>query len=235
MKEKRFMNLKKIILLCTALILCCAGNLALAHGVDGDTQSFLSSNEGLAFGPFLYIGAKHMLTGYDHLLFLVGVIFFLYKPKEILLYVSFFTIGHSTTLLLGVLGNISINPYLIDAIIALSIVYKGFDNLGGFNRFLGFQPNTKSAVLIFGLFHGFGLASKLQEFKFDNNGLLANLIGFNIGVEIGQFIALALVLCLITVWRRHVSFLKFSTLTNTMLIALGFTLLGYQLVGYFTS
>jgi hypothetical protein len=229
------MNLKKTLPFALAMLIGCIGNIALAHGVDDKTQAFLSDNQGVAFGPFLYIGAKHMITGYDHLLFLVGVIFFLYRTKEILLYVSFFTLGHSTTLLLGVLGNIAINAYLIDAIIALSIVYKGFDNLGGFKQFLGFQPNTKLAILIFGLFHGFGLASKLQEFKFDKEGLLANLIGFNIGVEIGQFIALALVLGIITVWRTKPSFMRFSTLTNTLLMAAGFALLGYQLTGYFTS
>src|SRR5215204_6408715 len=128
------MNSKKIVLL-VILLFVCIGNV-FAHGVDGSTQTFLSSNDGVAFGPFLYIGAKHMLTGYDHLLFLVGVIFFLYRPKEVLLYVSFFTIGHSATLLLGVLADMAVNAYLIDAIIALSIVYKGFDNLGGFKRFL---------------------------------------------------------------------------------------------------
>lgn len=229
------MNLKKVISFTVILILYCMGNSVFAHGVDDETQSFLSANKGAAFGPFLYIGAKHMLTGYDHLLFLIGVIFFLYRPKEVLLYVSFFTIGHSTTLLLAVLGNIAINPYLIDAIIALSIVYKGFDNLGGFKRFFGKQPNTKAAVLIFGLFHGFGLASKLQDFKFDKDGLLTNLIGFNVGVEIGQFIALAFVLMMLSVWRRSASFLKFSTTTNTLLIAAGFLLLGYQLAGYFTT
>lgn len=133
------------------------------------------------------------------------------------------------------MSNIAINAYLIDAIIALSIVYKGFDNLGGFKRFFGKQPNTKAAVLIFGLFHGFGLASKLQEFKFGKEGLFTNLIGFNIGVEIGQFIALAFVLILITLWRRHGSFIKFSTFTNTLLMAAGFLLLGFQLTGYFTS
>ncbi|HQS51287.1 MAG: hypothetical protein B7X75_03190 [Sphingobacteriales bacterium 39-40-5] len=229
------MNLKKTGSLAALILLCGIGNQVLAHGVDGDTQTFLSGNEGVAFGPFLYIGAKHMITGYDHLLFLVGVIFFLYRPKEVLLYVSFFTIGHSLTLLLGVMADISINSYLIDAIIALSIVYKGFHNLGGFKRFFGTQPNTKAAVLIFGLFHGFGLASKLQEFKFDKEGLFTNLIGFNIGVEIGQFIALAFVLIIISLWRRYPSFIKFSTLTNTMLMAAGFLLLGYQLTGYFTS
>lgn len=217
------------------LVLCAGGSSIFAHGVDGNTQTFLTGNEGIAFGPFLYIGAKHMLTGYDHLLFLVGVIFFLFKPKEILIYVSFFTIGHSITLLFGVMANIAINAYLIDAIIALSIVYKGFDNLGGFQRFFGRQPNTKAAVLIFGLFHGFGLASKLQDFEFGKEGLLINLLGFNIGIEIGQFIALALVLSLISIWRRYPSFMKFSTLANTLLMAAGFLLLGFQLTGYFTA
>ncbi|TWI79006.1 HupE/UreJ protein [Lacibacter cauensis] len=229
------MYLKKTALLFLTFLLCCIWCTVQAHGVDGDTQTFLAGNAGVAFGPFLYIGAKHMLTGYDHLLFLVGVIFFLCKTKEILLYVSFFTIGHSITLLLGVLADINVNAFLIDAIIALSIVYKGFDNLGGFKRFLGFQPNTKAAVLIFGLFHGFGLATKLQEFKFDKEGLVSNLIAFNIGVEAGQFIALAMVLSLIAIWRTKPSFLKFSTLTNTLLMAAGFLLLGYQLAGYFIS
>lgn len=229
------MNLKKISLSLLIVLFYSLGNYVLAHGVDGDTQTFLSGNVGPAFGPFLYIGAKHMLTGYDHLLFLVGVIFFLYKPKDVLLYVSFFTLGHSITLLLGVMGHIAINAYLIDAVIALSIVYKGFDNLGGFNRFFGRQPNTKAAVLIFGLFHGFGLASKLQEFTVNQKGLFTNLLGFNLGVEIGQFIALAMVLALITVWRNQPSFMRFSSFTNTVLMTAGFVLLGYQLTGYFTS
>lgn len=217
------------------LLLCLVSVTAYAHGVDDETQSFLMGNKGVAFGPFLYIGAKHMITGYDHLLFLVGVIFFLYRTREILLYVSFFTLGHSATLLFGVMADINVNAYLIDAIIALSIVYKGFDNLGGFVRFFGKQPNTKAAVLIFGLFHGFGLATKLQEFKFDKEGLFTNLLGFNLGVEIGQFLALGLVLLIIGVWRRYNSFIKFSNLTNMLLMAAGFLLLGFQLTGYFTT
>ncbi|GGX08803.1 HupE/UreJ family protein [Aquimarina muelleri] len=226
---------KKTVTLPVFIILCFVSVVMYAHGVDDETQSFLLGNKGIAFGPFFYIGAKHMITGYDHLLFLVGVIFFLYKPKEILLYVSFFTIGHSVTLLLGVMADISINAYLIDAIIALSIVYKGFDNLGGFKQFLGKQPNTKLAVLIFGLFHGFGLATKLQEFKFDKDGLFVNLLGFNLGVEIGQFLALGLVLLVINVWRRYDSYIKFSNLTNILLMAAGFLLLGFQLTGYFIA
>ena len=138
----------------------------------------------------MYLGAKHMVTGYDHLLFLVGVIFFLYRLKDVLLYVSLFTIGHSVTLLVGVLGGIHANPYLIDAIIGFSVAYKAFENMDGFRRFFGFQPDTRIAVLVFGLFHGFGLATKLQEFELSPNGLVANIVSFNVGVEIGQGLAL---------------------------------------------
>ena len=229
------MKYKLITLLVCIVFSCALDHSAYAHGVDDATKTFLLANEGVAFMPFLYIGAKHMLTGYDHLLFLVGVIFFLYRPKEVLIYVSFFTLGHSLTLMFGVLLNIGVNAYLIDAIIALSIVYKGFDNLGGFKRIFNFQPDTKAAVLIFGLFHGFGLATKLQDFKLGQKGLFQNLIGFNLGVEIGQFIALAIVLILFSVWRHSKSFTQFSTLTNTLLMAAGFVLLGFQLTGYFIS
>ena len=229
------MNIKQIVTPLTFLLLCLVSITTYAHGVDDETKSFLMGNKGVAFGPFLYIGAKHMITGYDHLLFLVGVIFFLYKPKEILLYVTFFTIGHSTTLLLGVMTDVKINVFLIDAVIALSIVYKGFDNLGGFKKFFGKQPNTKAAVLIFGLFHGFGLATKLQEFKFDKEGLFTNLLGFNLGVEVGQFLALGLVLLILSFWRRYSSYNKFANLTNMLLMAAGFLLIGFQLTGYFTT
>jgi len=134
-----------------------------------------------------------------------------------------------------VLWNIGVNAYLIDAIIALSIVYKGFDNLGGFKRIFNYQPNTKAAVLIFGLFHGFGLATKLQDFNLGKEGLFTNLLGFNIGVEIGQFIALAFVLILFSFWRHSKTFMQFSTVTNTLLMAAGFVLIGFQLTGYFTN
>lgn len=228
-------NINKIKISILTLLCLLISVVAFAHGVDEETQSFLMGNKGVAFGPFLYIGAEHMITGYDHLLFLVGVIFFLYRTKEVITYVSYFTIGHSVTLLLGVMADIQLNAYIIDAIIALSIIYKGFDNLGGFKQFFGKQPNTKLAVLIFGLFHGFGLATKLQEFKFDREGLFTNLLGFNLGVEIGQFLALGLVLIIIGTWRRYDSYLKFSKITNTLLMAAGFLLLGFQLTGYFTS
>jgi len=210
----------------------------LAHGVDDSTKEFLSNNKGPAIVPFLYFGAKHMVTGYDHLLFLVGVIFFLYRTKDILIYVSFFTLGHSLTLLYGVLNDVQLNAYIIDAIIGFSIVYKGFDNLGGFQRLFKIQSSTfknQTAVLIFGLFHGFGLATKLQELKLGEDGLITNLIAFNIGVEIGQFIALALILLLISFWRRSKSYLKFSAITNTLLMSGGFIFIGFQVTGYFVA
>jgi hypothetical protein len=206
-----------------------------AHNVSQRDASFVESTKGAAIGPFLYLGAKHMVTGYDHLMFLVGVIFFLYKLKDIVLYVSLFTLGHSVTLLAGVLGGIHANAYIIDAIIALSVVYKAFDNMDGFKRFLGFQPNTRAAVLMFGLFHGFGLATKLQELALSQDGLVANIISFNLGVEIGQGLALTGILIALSYWRTHASYLRDAFATNTALMAGGFTLLGYQLAGYFTQ
>ncbi|WP_432697394.1 HupE/UreJ family protein [Marinobacterium sp. YM272] len=209
--------------------------LSQAHGVDEASKTFLSSQSGQAILPFIYIGAKHMVTGYDHLLFLTGVIFFLYRRREILLYVSLFTLGHSLTLLYGTLNEIRINPWLIDAIIGLSVVYKGFDNLGGFKRIFGYQPDTRIAVLIFGLFHGFGLATKLQQLINDGDGMIANLLAFNVGVELGQLAALLLILMLISQWRRLPGFSRFAFTTNTALISLGLMLTGYQLTGYYLS
>jgi len=217
----------------SVLLLCVfSSSVAFAHGVDANTERFLLANEGVAIGPFLYIGAKHMVTGYDHLLFLLGVIFFLFRKREVLLYVSLFTVGHSITLFLGVLNNISVDPYLIDAIIGLSIVYKGFDNLGGFKRLFGFQPNTQIAVVVFGLFHGFGLATKIQDFALPKTDLWKNLLAFNVGVELGQFLALVFILIGLSFWRRHRSFYSFSNITNTFLMTAGLILFGYQMVGY---
>jgi hypothetical protein len=225
-------NLLRFVTLLLALAFTVVSLDVFAHGVDDNTRLFLEQNTGTQFAPFLYIGAKHMVTGYDHLLFLVGVIFFLYKSRDVLLYVSMFTLGHSITLLWGVLGDIQVNAYLIDAIIGFSVVYKGFDNLGGFWRVFGKQPDTRLAVLIFGLFHGFGLATKLQEFQLTEDGLVANLIAFNIGVELGQFMALAFIVLVINFWRKLPSFQNFSTITNTLLMSAGMMLIGLQLTGY---
>jgi hypothetical protein len=206
-----------------------------AHGVSGKDAVFLQSIKGAAVGPFLYLGAKHMVTGYDHLMFLVGVIFFLYRLRDVVAYVSLFTLGHSVTLLAGVLGGIRANPYLIDAIIGFSVVYKAFDNLDGFKWFFGVQPNTRVAVLVFGLFHGFGLATKLQEFSLSSSGLVTNIVSFNVGVEMGQGIALTAVLLALTYWRSRRGFLQHAFATNAALMAGGFLLVGYQLSGYVLS
>ena len=203
-----------------------------AHGVSRKDATFVESIDGAAIAPFMYLGAKHMVTGYDHLLFLVGVIFFLYRLKDVVQYVSLFTLGHSVTLLAGVLGGIHANAYIVDAIIGLSVVYKGFENVGGFKSFLGWQPNTKAAVTIFGLFHGFGLATKLQELTLTTEGLVANIISFNVGVEIGQGLALTGILIALTWWRTRAGFMKHAFLTNALLMFGGFLLIGYQLSGY---
>lgn len=204
-----------------------------AHDVSKRDARFVQGITGAAVVPFLYLGAKHMVTGYDHLLFLVGVIFFLYRLKDIILYVSLFTIGHSTTLLFGVFSEVQVNPYLIDAVIGFSVVYKGFDNIDGFKRLFGFQPDTRLAVLIFGLFHGLGLATKLQEFKLAETGLVTNIVSFNVGVELGQVLALSGVLIALSYWRARSGYLRHAFVTNTILMAGGFTLVGYQLAGYF--
>ena len=206
-----------------------------AHGVSGKDAVYLQGLNGPAIGPLLYLGAKHMVTGYDHLLFLVGVIFFLYRLKDVVTYVSLFTVGHSVTLLVGVLGGVRANPYLIDAIIGFSVVYKAFENMDGFKRFFGVQPNTRLAVLVFGLFHGFGLATKLQEFELSPNGLVTNIVSFNIGVEIGQGLALTGILIALTWWRTRRGFLEHAFATNALVMACGFLLVGFQLSGYFLS
>lgn len=206
---------------------------ASAHNVSKRDAAFVQSNHGTAIAAFMYLGAKHMVTGYDHLAFLVGVIFFLYRLKDIVQYVSLFTVGHSVTLLAGVLGGFHADPHLIDAIIGFSVVYKAFDNVDGFRRFFGFQPNTRIAVLIFGLFHGFGLATKLQELDLAKNGLVTNIVSFNVGVEIGQVLALTAVLIALSVWRTHSGFLKHAFATNVGLMTVGFLLTGYQIGGYY--
>jgi hypothetical protein len=206
------------------------GAVLSAHGVGERDARFLQSIDGPAIIPLLYLGAKHMVTGYDHLLFLAGVVFFLYRPRHILVYVSLFTVGHSITLLAGALGGLRANPYLIDAIIGLSVVYKGFENLGGFDR-LGLHPNTKVAVLVFGLFHGLGLATKLQDLSLSQHGLTTNIISFNVGVEIGQALALAAVLIALLWWRRHAAFVRHALAANTLLMTGGFCLMGYQIAG----
>jgi hypothetical protein len=218
-----------------ALLAILLASDALAHGVAEKDGEFLKNVAGFEFVPFLYLGAKHMVTGYDHLLFLVGVIFFLYRIRDVGLYVTLFAIGHSTTLLLGVLADIRVDAHIVDAIIGLSIVYKAFENNGGFRTVFGIEPDTRKAVLIFGFFHGFGLATKLQEYALSSAGLVPNILAFNLGVEIGQFAALMFILLLMQLWRTSPSFMRNAFYTNTLLMAAGFMLMGYQLTGYWIS
>ena len=209
--------------------------LAWAHPISGSNASFVQGVEGRAVVPFVYLGAKHMVTGLDHVLFLVGVVFFLYRLRDVVLYVSLFTIGHSLTLLAGVLGGWSVNPYLIDTIIGLSVVYKAFENLGGFQRVFGFQADTRAAVFVFGLFHGLGLATRLQDFALAGDGLVANILSFNVGVEVGQGLALTAVLLALITWRNSQSFRRYAFAANTLLMTAGFLLAGQQALGYILS
>jgi len=208
---------------------------AHAHGVAEGDKGYIQEISGTHLLPFTYLGAKHMVTGYDHLLFLAGVIFFLYKLKDIALYVSLFAIGHSVTMLYGVYAGVNVNAYLIDAIIGLSVVYKALDNLGAYQRWFGVQPNTKVATLVFGLFHGFGLAAKIQEFEIARDGLLPNLLAFNVGVEIGQLLALGAILIVMGFWRRSTGFFRHAYTANVAMMCAGFMLIGYQLTGLFVS
>ena len=225
-----------LLALATTLLLISLSSLdAMAHAVAQGDKGYIQEISGVHLIPFIYLGAKHMVTGYDHLLFLAGVIFFLYRGKEIGLYVSLFAVGHSTTMIFGVLYGVGVSAYLIDAIIGFSVVYKALDNLGAFQRWFGFQPNTKLATLIFGLFHGFGLAAKIQEYQVSPDGLLPNLLAFNVGVEIGQLLALFGILILMSYWRRTDGFWRHAYTANVAMMSAGFVLIGMQLTGYFVA
>jgi HupE / UreJ protein len=217
-----------------ALLACTVADLAWAHGVTGGDAAYLQSVAGVQFLPLMYLGAKHMVTGYDHLLFLAGVIFFLYRLKDVALYATLFAIGHSCTLLLGVLGGIHANAYVVDAIIGLSVVYKALENIGGFRR-MGININPRAAVLVFGLAHGFGLATKLQALSLSKEGLVGNIVAFNVGVELGQVVALTFILLAFQLWRRSGSFARGAYAANVAIMSAGFVLVGYQLTGLFTA
>jgi hypothetical protein len=208
---------------------------AFAHNVTEGDAGYIQEIWGVHIIPFMYLGAKHMVTGYDHILFLLGVVFFLYKMKDVGIYVSLFAIGHSTTMLLGVWFGWGVNAYIIDAIIALSVVYKALDNLGAYQRWFGFQPNTKAATLIFGFFHGTGLATKILDYEIASEGLLANLLAFNLGVEIGQLLALAVILIVMGYWRKSPNFFRQAYTVNVVMMSMGFILMGYQITGYFVA
>ncbi|WP_422376603.1 HupE/UreJ family protein [Roseibium sp.] len=218
-------------------LLALSGGLqsALAHNVTAGDAGYIQEIWGVHIIPFMYLGAKHMVTGYDHILFLLGVVFFLYRMKHVAIYVSIFAVGHSVTMLAGVYFGWNVNPYIIDALIGLSVVYKALDNLGAYQRWFGVQPDTKAATLIFGLIHGIGLATKIQDYEIARDGLIPNLLAFNIGVEIGQLLALAVILIVMGYWRKTHSFWKHAYTANVVMMSMGFVLMGYQITGYFVT
>ena len=208
---------------------------AFAHNVTEGDAGYIQEIWGVKIVPFMYLGAKHMITGYDHILFLLGVVFFLYRMKDVAVYVSLFAMGHSSTMLLGVWYGWGINAYVVDAIIGLSVVYKALDNLGAYQRWFGYQPNTKLATLIFGFIHGTGLATKILDYQIAEDGLLANLLAFNVGVEIGQILALAVILIVMGYWRKSRNFYRDAYTANVIMMAIGFILMGYQITGFIVA
>jgi hypothetical protein len=213
-----------------AIVLC--STPAWAHGIsEADKQAMLNGG----YLNYVWLGATHMLTGYDHLLFLFGVMFFLRTPREIIKFVTAFTVAHSITLIIATFAGISANYFLIDAVIALSVCYKGFDNNGRFQSYMGVAaPNLLAMVFVFGLIHGFGLSTRLQQLPLGEKGIemLGRIVSFNIGVELGQIAALLGMLVVLTAWRTRPSFERFSRVANDGLLLVGFLLLLMQLHGY---
>jgi len=209
--------------------------VALAHGVSTGDKGYIMETIGTRIVPFMYLGAKHMVTGYDHLLFLVGVIFYLYRLRDVGVYVTLFAVGHSITLLAGVLTGVHIDAHLIDAVIGASVAYKALDNLGLLARWFGRAPDARAATMLFGLCHGLGLATKMLDFELASDGLVANLVAFNVGVELGQLLALSAILVAMAWWRRSASFARWSTGANVALLVSGMLLVAYQLQGWFTG
>jgi hypothetical protein len=228
-------GLVAILLALVVLALDAATSAAVAHAVSSGDAAFMETAAGPAPFAYFYLGAKHMVTGYDHLLFLTGVIFFLYRLEHILLYVTMFSLGHSITLLAGVLGNLFLSPYLVDAIIGLSIVYKAMDNIGAFRTLFSVQPDARILVFAFGLAHGFGLATKLQNVRLSAEGLVINMLSFNVGVEAGQILALMLILLAMNWWRSSAVFSQQAVAANLALMAAGFYLFEVQLAGYLSG
>jgi hypothetical protein len=207
-----------------------AAGAALAHGVPPEDIEALQRGGNLAY---VWLGAKHMVTGYDHLLFIFGVIFFLTRFTDVVKFITAFTIGHSITLTFGTLAGITVNYFVIDAIIALTVCYKGLENIDGFRKYFDVgTPSLLVAVFAFGLIHGLGLATRLQQMPLPEEGLIARILSFNLGVELGQIAALSAMIVVLKAWRSRPSFTSFSVITNKGLVAAGLLLFLMQLHGY---
>ena len=207
--------------------------LVFAHPVSSGDRALLESG---ALWAYIWVGAKHMLTGYDHLLFLVGVIFFLKEFRQIVRFITAFTLGHCITLISATYLEFAVNEYFIDAIIGLSVFYKGFENLGLFEKVLKVKPpHLLNMVFVFGLIHGLGLSARLQAFEVDKDGYLLKILSFNLGVELGQILALIPIIYIINLWRKRSSFEPFFKATNTYLIIAGIALAAYQISQYLSQ
>ena len=198
------------------VIMAFAASQAFAHGMsEAEKQTIIEGGN----IRYLWIGATHMLSGYDHLAFVFGIIFFLTKFKDIVKYITVFTVGHSITLIFATFNAIQVNYFLIDAVIALSVCYIAFQNLDGFRKFVGIKaPNMLAMIFSLGLIHGLGLSTRLQELPLQAESLLMNIISFNVGIELGQIGALALMLLLIAAFRKSLHFPAFSKISNYGLI-----------------
>lgn len=216
-------------------LLSILSTILFAHGISPEDIQMMKEGGNLRY---IWLGATHMLSGYDHLLFLFGVVFFLTSTKDIIKFVTVFTLGHSITLIFATFMKITANYYLVDAVIALSVIYKGFDNKKGFKNYLGVKsPNLLIMVLVFGLIHGFGLSTRLQQLPLseEKSDLLLNIISFNVGVELGQIVALIGMLFILTLWRKRASFTRLSKVANDALMMAGFLLFLMQMHGYLHS
>lgn len=204
---------------------------AVAHEVAGADAHFVLGVRGPEIGSFLYLGAKHMVTGLDHVLYLLAVIFYLRRASDVVIFVSIFTLGHSLTLLASVLMGWQVNPYIVDAVIGLSVVYKALENLDGFNR-LPVAIDPRLAVFGFGLIHGLGLGTKLQSVLVPADGFMINLIAFNVGVECGQLLALALIVLMILSFSELGRVNQITRYTNRVLVVIGICLTTYHITGW---
>ena len=203
---------------------------AFGHGMSEAEKQTIIDGGNLRY---MWIGATHMLSGYDHLLFVFGIIFFLTRFKDIVKYITAFTIGHSITLIYATFNSIQVNYFLIDAVIALSVCYIAFSNLDGFKKYLNIKaPNLLAMIVGLGLIHGLGLSTRLQQLPLNEDQLLMNIISFNVGIELGQVSALAIMLLLVAAWRKSHSFKAFSLIANYSLIVAGSMLFLMQMHGY---
>jgi hydrogenase/urease accessory protein HupE len=221
--------MKKLLVLTTIFTTFLLSSFAYAHGMSEAEKQIILEGGNL---QFLKIGATHMLTGYDHLLFIFGIVFFLTTFKNVIKTITAFTLGHTITLISATLMGITVDYFLIDAVIALSVCYIGYENIGGFRKLFKKSPNLIWAVFIFGLIHGLGLSTRLQQLPLGEEGILLRILSFNLGIELGQVVALSLIIALLFSWRKKQLFLQISTISNNVLILAGAFLFLMQMHGY---